>query len=425
MKRVALLTDFYEADTTYSLNIIIEEQLNMLLDHGYAPVAVVEDIFEPVRVWKRVELRHIPHGIPRGNDVDFYDGWQDSVARFREALDTCLEGVEVVISHDLIYQASQLWHNLAARQYAKDHPDVTWLNWVHSATPSQVWTGSDERLAPAQVHFPRSKTVYPNAWSVPRVARNFRCEVDDVAVVPHPTDVCGFLGFREDTRELVRKKDLLSADAILVYPCRLDRGKQVEYVFRTAAALKRQGRSVRVIVVDFHSTGDDKPVYRDWLKGLAIDLGLNEAECTFTSEFKKDWRVRVPREVVRDLMLMCNVFVMPSRSETYSLVTQEAGLCGAFLVLNRDFPPFRDIFTNQAAFFQFSSNVDALTGQDGNTETEYGDTDAYFHDVALRIGYELDNNPVLAQRTRIRKERNPTAIFRRYIEPLFAAFDGS
>jgi glycosyltransferase involved in cell wall biosynthesis len=424
MKRVAVFTDFYEADTTYSLNIIIEEQLNMLLDHGYEPIAIAEDIFQPVRVWERVEMRHIPHGVPRGNSLDFYEGWEGSVAKFRAALDTCLDGVEVVISHDLIYQASQIWHNLACRQYAAEHPDVTWLNWVHSATPSPVWTGSDERLAPAQVHMPRSKTVYPNAWSVPRVARNFRCEVDDVAVVPHPTDVCGFLGFQENTKKLVVEKDLLSADAILVYPCRLDRGKQVEYVLRTAAALKRQGRSVRTIILDFHSTGGDKVTYRDWLKGLAIDLGLNEIECTFTSEFTDDWHVRVPREVVRDLMLITNVFVMPSRSETYSLVTQEAALCGAFLVLNHDFPPFRDIFTHQAAFYQFSSNVDALTGQDGATDTQYGDTDAYFHDIALRVGYELDNNPVLAQRTRIRKERNPGFIFKRYIEPLFCFGDG-
>jgi hypothetical protein len=47
-------------------------------------------------------------------------------------------------------------------------------------------------------------------------------------------------------------------------------------VLRTAAALKRQGRSVRAICLDFHSTGGDKVTYRNWLKGLAIDLGLNE-----------------------------------------------------------------------------------------------------------------------------------------------------
>jgi len=424
MKKVAMLTDFYEADPTYSLVIVAEEQLGMLLRAGYEPVAVTEDIFEPVRLWKEVEIRHIPSGVPRGNDVDFHDGWEEGVKKFREALDTCLDGVDVVITHDMIYQPSQLWHNMAARDWARMNPDVGWLNWVHSATPSQVWTGNDPRLEPCQRHMPRSKTIYPNAWSVPRVATNFRCEVDDVGVVPHPTDVCGFLGFQEKTAELVRSRRLLEADAILVYPIRLDRGKQVEYVLRTAAALKRLGRSVRAVVVDFHSTGGDKISYRDWLKGLAVDLGLNEIEATFTSEFNDEWRVSVPRAVVRDLMLIANVFVMPSRSETYSLITQEAGLCGAFLVLNKDFPPMRDIYGNQAAFYQFSSNVDALTGLDGETQTSYGDVDGYFADIARRVAYELDNNPVLAQKTRIRKERNPDAVFRQFMEPLFHAWDG-
>jgi hypothetical protein len=122
-------------------------------------------------------------------------------------------------------------------------------------------------------------------------------------------------------------------------------------------------------------------------------------------------------------MLIANIFICPSRSETYSLVTQEAALCGSFLVLNQDFGPFRDIYGPQAAYYQFSSNVDNLTGQDGTTETEYGDIDLYFHDIALRIGYELDNNPVLAQKTRIRKERSPDYIFRRFIEPLFCCLD--
>jgi len=417
LKTVAILTDFGFPDPTYSLNIIAEEQLGMLHRAGYEPVGIVDAGFEPERNWNYAGLRFLPH-VRKSNEVEFYDGWEESVATLRVAFEEVLDGVDVVITHDLVYQASMLWHNFAARQWAKDHTAV-WLNWVHSAPPSPVWRGADERLSPVQRHFPRSKTVYPNAYDVPRVALAFHCEQDDVAVVPHPTDVCGYLGFQEVTARLVREKDLLSADAIFVYPVRLDRGKQVEYVLRTAAALKRLKRSVRVVVVDFHSTGGDKVVYREDLKRLGIDLGLNSAEVTFTSEFDESLRLNAPREMVRDLMLLCNVFVMPSGSETYSLVVQEAGLCGAFLVLNRDFPPMRSVYGPHAAYYQFSSNVNALTGMDGETTTKYSDTDDYFRCVALRVAYELENNHVLAQQRRIRQTRNPTAIFKKYIEPLF------
>ena len=426
MKTVAILSDFYDADPTYSLNIIIEEQLAMLHQAGYAPIAIAEDIFKPVRAWKLAEMRAIPSGIKRGNNVRFHDGWEDGVAKIRLALDTALDGVDVVITHDMIYQAATLWINLAARDYAKSHPDVTWLNWVHSATPSPVWIQRDERLAPAQIHFPHSKTVFPNDHAAPVVAQHFHCGLDDVAVVPHPTDICTYWGFQDITKKLVREKDLLSADAILVYPVRLDRGKQVEYVIHTAAAIKKLGRSARVICCDFHSTAGDKVVYRDWLKDYAIDQGLNSIELTFTSEFDKSLETRCPRQMVADLMLLCNVFILPSKSETYSLIAQEAALCGAMLILNKDFPPMRSIYSAHAAYRKFSSNWDILQdyqGEGTETTTKYRDPDAFFRDLALWIVYQLENVDVLAQQKRIRQTRNPDYVFKRYIEPLFACFD--
>jgi len=423
VKRVCVLTDFYSADPTYSLNIIAEEQLGMLVRAGYAPVAVVDTAFKPERIWghEAVELRHIPPPKERHNDVKFYNGFWDDVATIREALDDVLADVGVVLTHDLIYQSATLPHNFAARDWATSHTDTTWLHWVHSATPSPVWTRRDPKLAPVQCHFPHSMVVFPNAYDVPRVARNFRCNQRDVAVVPHPTDVCTYWGFQDITTRLVYDKHLLDADVIMVYPIRLDRGKQAEYIVHIAAALKEIGRSVRVVVVDFHSTGGDKVVYRDWLKTLAIDVGLNSEELTFTSEFDESLHVRAPRAVVRDLMLLCNVYVHPSTSETYSLTTQEAGLCGAFLILNRDFPPMRSIYGPNAKYCQFSSSINALTGMDGQTTTKYDDPAGYFRGLALEIAFELEYNWVLAQQKRIRQERNPDYVFRHFLEPLFGA----
>ena len=428
-KRVCVLTDFYEADSTYSLNIIAEAQINMARDAGYPVVGVVTEGFKSARAWDKIELRYIPSPKERKNEIEFYPTIGDDVKATKAALDEVLADVDVILTHDLIYQCATMPLNFAARAWAQQNPRAVWLNWVHSATPSPIWTTKDRRLEPLQRHFPNSKTVFPNSWDVPRVARTFRCEIDDVAVVPHPTDLSRFFGFQDLTNELIREKDLLSADVIMVYPVRLDRGKQVEHVMRVAASLKRHfGMSVRVIVANFHSTGDDKVVYRDDLKKMMPDMGLNEVEVTFTSEFDKSLHLRAPREVVRDLMLLCNVFVQPSVSETYSLIAQEAGLCGAFLILNHDFPPFRSVYGQHAGYFQFSSAVDALTGRDGEVTTNYGDNDCniddYFRGIAGRVAYELQHNPVLNQRTRIRQQRNPGYIFKNFIEPLFYFKDG-
>jgi len=431
MKRVAVLTDFFEADPTYSLNIIAEEQIGMLARAGYSPVGIAQTDFEPKRAWCDAEMRHIPR-MPHHNQIKFVDDFDERVEEVQTTLDEALDGVDVVLTHDLIYQPAELILNFASRRWAREHPDVVWLNWVHSFTPSAVWTHPDPRLREVQVHWPRSFVVYPNRWSVERVARAFNCEVSDVAVVPHPTDVCGYLGFQEITERFVYDKNLLEYEFVLVYPVRLDRGKQVEHVLNAAKGLWDIGRSAVVVVVDFHSTGGDKVKYREWLKKEAEGKDVAR-HVHFTSEYDESLRLRCPRAMVRDLMLLCNVFVMPSKSETYSLIAQEAALCGAFLVLNWDFQPMLDIYGEHAAYFKFSSNIDYMDrhlptppmGQAYQTQTSYGDKDEYFRGLARRVAFEKDNNPVLNQATRIRRERNPDAVFKRYVEPLFHAFDGN
>jgi glycosyltransferase involved in cell wall biosynthesis len=394
--------------------IVAEEQVRMLLDAGYSPVAIVDEKFVPARVWSDVELRYLP-GVQRDNEVRFYTGWEESVRRLYEAMKVALEGIDVVLTHDLIYQPAMLFHNIAARQIAKEKPNILWLNWVHSASASQV-----QKEARVSQPFPNGKLVFPNEYSRPRVAKNFKTPEADVVFVPHSTDTLRYLGADELTSAFVKDRTILDADVILTYPVRLDRGKQVEHVFALAAALKELGKVARVVVCDFHSTGPEKNEYRDWLKKMAIGtLGLNEHEFSFTSEYDPRWQTSVPRETVRIFMNLSNVFMLPSRSETYSLIAQEAALCGNLLIFNYDFPAMRSIYGDKALYYKFSSDVDMGTGEDGNTNTTYADAHGYFLDIAKRVLYELENNFVLNQKTRVRKARNPEAVFRSHIEPLF------
>ncbi len=426
MKRVALLTDFIgKPDHAYSLCAVAEEQLNMLLNAGYDTTLIADVTFDPDRhPWDAVPLRKLP-GLPRTNKLEIDPTWTKDIETMT-AMREALEGIDVVLSHDLIYQPAMIKHNVAARIVAQERPEIRWLHWVHSATPHGVLNADDDYVRLTQTPFPQSFVVYPNAFSQERVARNFGYEVDRVKCVHHSTDYCKFMGFQEETTWLIRERRMLEADAIFCYPVRLDRGKQPQFIVRTAAQLKRIGKDVRVVIVDFHSTGGDKVTYREELKKLGAQLGLLPHELMFTSEQRKEWHARVPRAVVRDLMMLANVFIQPSRSETYSLVVQEAALCGNMLILNFDFPPMRDIYGEHAVYMKFSSGMDAMTGLDGETTTNYHpNVDAFCYDIAMRIAYELDHNHVLAQQTRLRKYRNPDYVFRHELEPLFYAFEGN
>lgn len=426
MKRVAVLTDFYEADMAYSLCRVAGNQLKMLMRNGYEPILIVDQAFKSDQwPWNAAkETRYLP-GLPRWNVVKRHETWDRDLETMTTAMREVLQGIDIVLTHDLIYQPAQLLHNMAARTIASEMPDIHWLHLIHSATTPAILTSRDEYLDLAKRPFPNSFVLYPNAYSIPRVAQNFGYREDQVKCVHHAVDWCTAKKYEKSTSELIDEHNMLQADAIGCYPIRLDRGKQVEFPIRIFAQLKRMWKTVRLVVVDFHSTGGDKVRYRRELKQLGDQLGLSGDELIFTSEQRDEWKVRVPHEVVMDLMDLGNVYVHPSRSETYSLTTQEAGISRNFLVLNFDFPPMRSIYKEWPAYYKFSSAIDTFTGLDGDTNTDYDQgVDSYCQAIALRIIYELNNNRVLAEEAFLRKNRNLDAVFHEELEPLFYAFEG-
>lgn len=438
-KRVCIATNFNSADPAYSLNRVTQDQIKMLRLSGYEPVVIVSESFEPIEEYKNAEIRKIPI-VPCHNSVKKDPTFDEDVEALTQAFKKHLKDIDIVITHDFVYQPAALKHNLACRRVAQDNPDIRWLHWIHSATPPYTLSTlrplfKDEYLNLIEKPFPNSFYIAFNEVSRESIANNFNVDSDMVKYVPHPIDVPRFLGLDEKVEKLVREKEFLKADAICTYPIRLDRGKQVEYVIKTMAQLKEFEMEVRLVIVDFHSTGGDKVKYREDLKNLAIDWGLTPQEITFTSEYHEDWHTRVPWETVRDFQLLSNVYIHSSVSETYSLTTQEAGIAGAVLVLNQDFPPMRSIYGPKAIYRKFSSNWDVLAGlheayRDGSrTETKYGPEDvsdnqrvgfekAYHRDTAGKIAYHLRNDLAQSMQINLRKNRNLKTVFANYLEPL-------
>lgn len=441
-KRIAILTNFGDYQEAYSLTRVVRDQIRMLLKHGYKPIVTVNESFVPQGLFAHadVEIFRLPN-IPVSNDIEKDITFDQDVNQLAQRLEQLVALADVILTHDVVYQPAALKHNFAARKVAKNHPNVRWLHWIHSATPPVtlgrlVGVFGDEYTNLIRTPFPNSKYIYFNDFSVPSVAVNFGVDQEDVRVVHHPTDIINFFGISPAVEKLIDDKQLFSADAICIYPIRLDRGKQVEKVIKTMAMLKTADLSVRIIVVDFHSTGGDKVTYRDELKQIGIDYGLNSQELTFTSEENPDWKHEIPYAHVRDLFLLMNVFIMPSVSESYSLITQEAGLLKSVVVLNYDFPPFRDIFGPNAIFRKYSSKFDvladpteAMRDDTSGTNTEYGPAgvppetrnnyEKSYHTATAEMIAARLRHPEVALSIHLRKHRNIDYIFKRELEPLF------
>jgi glycosyltransferase involved in cell wall biosynthesis len=436
-KRVAIFTTFSDISEAYSLNRVVQDQMNMLLDNGYEITVIVAEGFKPKGVYLRegVTLAEIPN-VPVHNEVKKDETFDEDVQRIYLKLKSVLQDIDVVLTHDVIYQNAALKHNFASRKIAEEMPKLKWLHWIHSATSPLTLMAlrdifSDEYMALVQKPFPNSFYVFFNDYSVPRVAHNFGVSEEVVRVVHHPSDLREVLALSEDVYQFARDKDLFSADVICVYPVRLDTGKQVEVIIKTMAMLKQLDLKVRLVVVDFHSTGGEKIEYRDFCKSIAIDWGLNQAELIWTSEYKEEWKVEIPHSEVMGIMRLANVFMMPSVSESYSLITQEAGLNKCIMVLNFDFPPFRDIFGPDAIYRKYSSNIDMMNGMDGNTNTAYGPGNIspeerkyheklYHSETAGMIAAKLRSYKSMAMQIRLRKFRNLDFVFKHELEPLLS-----
>ena len=426
-KRVGILTNFNDYLKSYSPLIIVAEQINMLTNAGYEPVVIVTESFNPPKdsVFSQCHLEYIPN-VSVSNDAKQDMSFELDINFLKEQLKRIIEEnkIEVMITHDLIFLPDYVKHRLTCMGMVKDFPKLRWLHWVHSATNPETLINErknfeDKYREMLKQKFPNSYLVYPNAYDVPRVALNFGYEVNEIKVIPHSTNYIEFNHPHPIVERLIKEKNLLPADVIMIYPLRMDRGKQPHVNVEIVNACNKIGLDARLIFVNFHSTGDDKVVYKEEIQRKAEQYGISD-KVIFMNEFDMSLFTESPREVVSDLLELSNVFCLPSMSETYSLVVQEAMLKGNFCILNHDFAPMRTIYGDKAIYRQFSSNI-AFDGLNGEIKTEYSDADGYYHDIACYIHYMLDNDMVLKAKTWARRDRNPDAVFRNYLEPLLYA----
>lgn len=422
MKQVYLLTNFNTYLKSFSPIIVVGEQLKMLKRAGYEPVLLVADGWDPPEgtIFKEVETKFLP-SVAYQNPPVVNDEFNEDVDAVYQHLKDIIKLDSVVITHDLIFLPDYTKFHIAARKLAEEQDSIRWLHWVHSATGPGTLIAEREMYGEKYKEllmskFPNSLICYPNAEHIPRVARNFGYEEFEVLEVPHSSDPTE--GLHPLVQRLYDEKNLGEAEVLIIAPMRLDRGKNPQMIVRVVAACEQVGIKAHVIFCDFQSTGGDKVTLREECKHLAEKLGVSPL-VTFLSEFDDIAAMEVSHEIILDLFSLSNVFICPSRSETYSLTTQEAMMKGNLCILNYDFAPFRQIYGPKALYRQFDGAEVALDGFDGKVDTTHTDIDAYFRErIALPLKGWVQNDKVLAAKTWVRTKRNPDYVFRNYIEPL-------
>lgn len=414
MLRVALYTTFFETISGYSLVAVAETQLRMLLDHGYDPACLVATNFkipDAPSLWRpeTIDLRPVVPDMVLDQNVapDF----EERVNKVYTALQGSLGDIDVVITHDIILQTFFKEHNVAMRRYAKTRDDLLWLHWIHSCPMpgGEPAYPNDCRYTP-----PPGFIIYPNDSDKNLVVRTYHLTGQEnrvkVCRAGHAIDPLAVWPYDRLTKDLAKKADLLGGEIVAVYPVRLDKGKNTEKVIRMIAGTKNAGYETRLLIIDWQSGGAHFQQYIDELLVLVESLGL-EGCVNFTSRLDDRCSQGVPRHVVSELMDLSNVYIHASRVETYSLVVHEAMLRGCLVCLNHDFPAMRELFGDNALYFDFES--------DRVSRVYSPDEQGFFNDEAKRLITELKNNRAVVAKTNARKLWNPAILWRDFETLLF------
>jgi hypothetical protein len=425
MKKVAIFTTFYEFESGYSLIAVAETQVRQLLKNGYDPVVIVRDGYDPPTspdsIWTShmVKLRAtLPNFHHKGELLPEYEGLESQITGIVKGLTEALEDVEVVLTHDIILQKHYLAHNIALRRYAATRPDILWLHWLHSCpTPAsrafpaiEDWSNQNAPGYPDSCRYlpPPGYIIYPNSVDQNLVSKTYGVPMEKIKScrASHAIDPLHYFHCSSLTRHLVQRADLLNGDFVAIYPVRMDRGKQVEKILELLAGVFKAGYEPRLLVVAWQSSGVEKQKYIDEMIDLSNQLEL-EGKVFFTNRLHDSASEGLPPKMVRELVQFGNIYIHPSRIETYSLVVHEAMLAGNLVVLNHDLPPMRELFGDNAIYMDFESDRVSRT---------YGPD--FWDEEAKRLIAEFFSNRSLVARSHAIKNWRPERMWREF-ERLF------
>jgi glycosyltransferase involved in cell wall biosynthesis len=335
-------------------------------------------------------------------DSGIHPEFEDRVERILQALRDNLAECNVCITQDIILQTTNKEHNVAMRRYAHERPDLLWLHWIHSQpddTTAKRQYPNDCRYTP-----PPGYIVYPNSTRIPIVIRTYGLQDREwrVKYHRHGIDPMQLWPYDRLTKSLGDAAGFADGDVNALYPVRLDKSKRPEAIIRLFGGVQQLGYEARLLIADWQSAAEHFQRYIDQLETLADKL---KVRVSFTSRIDNRCKQGIPPKIVVELTDLCNICVVPSQVETYSLIVHQAMLRGNLCVLNGDLDVFSELYNDYAIFMDF--------GEWRN----YADDQAFWNGEARRLMVELRQNRALWAKRQAAKHWSPQAMWRAF-EPL-------
>jgi len=416
MSKVAILTNFQEFQPGYSLTGIVKDQARMLKLHGHDVDLYVSDQYHGEDFGPDVTLKKC---IPFSHLID-YDSMADLTADHKELIAKTaamlireLADTPYVFTHDFVFTGWNIPYGLACAEASKYLPQVRWFHWVHSI-PSVGPMGSKD-FWNINFYGQNHKLIYPNRTDSVRVAEAFRGDLDCVRVIPHIKDLRTWADFDDETCKFIADyPQVMQAETVQIYPASVDRltAKRVREVILIFSKMKKMGASVCLVIANQWATEKQHKEDVMHYKKIGARNGMEPGvDLIFTSDWQEGkYAVGLPKRILRELFMLSNLFIFPTREETFGLVLPEAALAGGvYCVLNKSLAMQAEVSGFQALYFDFGA-----FNHTHNVDNE----EKYFTDIAWLVLGRMKQNEAICTKTFMRVKYNWDSLYNKYYRPI-------
>lgn len=428
--KVAIVTMFNKLQTIYSLVNIVISQIEMLLDGGYEVRLIVSEGCEGRQNYEilsdsRVEWIEI-NEVYEGDKIerkDYYSSdivWNDisekKVEYLSEQFGEALRGINICLLHDILFQSNHYMHNRAIRKLIdrskEDRTrDIHFISFTHSH-PFDRPRYIDSRNECRYTHMPNTLYAYPTRGGLTALAKQYNVPEGYCEVVYHVS--VNINDMHKEVIDIHKKVDILSPDVLIIYPARLSTGKGLEQVVKLAGAISVMGElDVKVIYCDFKCKDTEGESYKADIITTGMNYGLDKSDIVFTSSL--GYENGLSHRSVLDLFELSNLYICPSKSESFGLTVLEAAKKGNFIVLNENVPALKEIGGILGSYFmQWDARVMGHEIQQHYIKGEpiyYG-----FH--ARQIIDSIKRDKLYIAKTKSRQRFNSDWIWKNQFKPL-------
>jgi len=252
--------------------------------------------------------------------------------------------LDVIIAHNVLHMPFNLPLTFALWKLA-DLNEIPIISWAHDSPYFYPHSADYLKKEPWDI----LRKTHPNICYVTISESRKRLFEEngiysDWHVIPNGIDPVSFFYLNEKSVKLAEELRLFERDFVFVQPSRITPRKNIELSIHIVRGIKLSGYDILFLLTGAYDPHEKKAVsYYRRLKYWIDNLGLSDNIAILAEHvFKDGERLVLDRIVIRDLYLMADMLLMPSKDEGFGLPLLEAGMIKLPIACSK-IPPFEEI----------------------------------------------------------------------------------